>query len=98
MAIFGIMTAIAYTTLGETLDKAAMLGERMDRLQAVQRADALPGQRLGAAAAPRPVRDELGDRLRARRKHVSLRTTTSRSRSPRRLAQSGRPAAQDLAA
>ena len=38
LAIFGVMSALAYMTLGQTLNNSDMLNERMDRLQAIQRA------------------------------------------------------------
>lgn len=60
LAIFGVMAAIAYTALGLTLSNAEMLGDRMDRLQSIQRTMRYLGNDL-SMAAPRPVRDELGD-------------------------------------
>lgn len=59
LAVFGIMSAIAYTTLGLTFSNAEMISERMDRLQAVQRTMRYLTQDL-SMATPRPVRDELG--------------------------------------
>jgi general secretion pathway protein J len=41
LAIFGVMSALAYMTLGQTLNNSDMLNERMDRLQAIQ-SPALP--------------------------------------------------------
>jgi general secretion pathway protein J len=35
LAIFGVMSALAYMTLGQTLNNSDMLNERMDRLQAI---------------------------------------------------------------
>jgi len=60
LAIFGIMTVIAYSILGRTLAEAEMLGDSMDRLKAVQRTMRLLDSDL-MQAAPRPVRDVLGD-------------------------------------
>jgi general secretion pathway protein J len=59
-AVFGMFAIIAYGTLGQTLDNANMLTERMDRLEAVQRAVRFLGDDL-MQSAPRPVRSELGD-------------------------------------
>ena len=59
LAIFGVMSALAYSALSLTLDNTDMLAERMDRLQAVQRTVRYLGNDL-TMAAPRPVRDELG--------------------------------------
>lgn len=60
MAIFGVLTVLAFMSLGQTLTNAEMLTERMDRLQAIQRTMRYLSNDL-AAASPRPVRDELGD-------------------------------------
>ena len=60
MAIFGVMTVLAYMSLGQTLANADLLTARMDRLQAVQRTMRFIGNDL-LTAAPRPVRSELGD-------------------------------------
>lgn len=60
MAIFGVMTVLAYMSLGQTLANADLLNARMDRLQAVQRTMRFIGNDL-LTAAPRPVRSELGD-------------------------------------
>lgn len=60
LAVFGIMSAIAYTTLGLTFANAEMLGERMDRLSAIQRTMRYLSHDL-TMASPRPVRDELGE-------------------------------------
>lgn len=59
LAIFGIMSAIAYTTLGLTFSNAEMISERMDRLQAIQRTMRYLTQDL-SMASPRPVRGQLG--------------------------------------
>ena len=62
MAIFGVLSMLAYMTLGQTLANSEMLTERMDRLQAVQRTMRFLSNDL-LQAAPRPVRLELGDSL-----------------------------------
>jgi general secretion pathway protein J len=62
MAIFGVMSMLAYMTLGQTLANAEMLTERIDRLQAVQRTVRFLSDDL-LQAAPRPVRLELGDSM-----------------------------------
>jgi general secretion pathway protein J len=62
MAIFGVMSMLAYMTLGQTLANAEMLTERIDRLQAVQRTVRFLSNDL-LQAAPRPVRLELGDSM-----------------------------------
>ncbi len=62
MAIFGVLTVHAYMLLGQTLDSAERLTERMDRLQAVQRTVRFLSNDF-VQAAPRPVRLELGDSM-----------------------------------
>jgi general secretion pathway protein J len=62
MAIFGVMSMLAYMSLGQTLANAEMLTERIDRLQAVQRTMRFLSNDL-VQAAPRPVRLELGDSM-----------------------------------
>lgn len=60
VAIFAILAAFAYGTLGRTLEASEFLTARTDRLEAVQRTMRfLTGdfQQL----APRPVREQLGD-------------------------------------
>ena len=60
MAIFAIMGAVASLLLRQTLDNSELLGERMNRLQSIQRTmTALTSEVL--QAAPRPVRAELGN-------------------------------------
>lgn len=59
LAIFGVLSVLSYASLAQTLASADMLTERMDRLQAVQRAMRYLSNDLNMAA-PRPVRDELG--------------------------------------
>ncbi|MDG2107020.1 MAG: type II secretion system minor pseudopilin GspJ [Woeseiaceae bacterium] len=60
LAIFGVLTLLAYTTLGQTFSNAEFLNDRMDRLQAIQRTVRYLNNDL-TAAAPRPIRSELGD-------------------------------------
>ncbi len=60
MAVFGVLTILAYMALGQTLNNAEQLTERMERLQAIQRTMRYLSNDL-AAASPRPVRSELGD-------------------------------------
>lgn len=62
LAVFGVLSLLAYMTLGQTLSNADMLTERMDRLQAVQRTIRHLSNDL-MQAAPRPIRRELGDSL-----------------------------------
>lgn len=61
-AIFGILAAMAYGALGQTLLSAELVGERMNRLQAVQRTVRHLSQDF-LQLAPRPVRLELGDSI-----------------------------------
>jgi len=60
LAVFGVLAALAYMALGQTLANADMLTVRMDRLQAVQRTLNYLSTDL-LQAAPRPVRADLGD-------------------------------------
>lgn len=60
LAVFGIMSMLAYTALGSTLSNADYLANRMDRLQSVQRTMRYLSTDL-MQTAPRPVRSELGD-------------------------------------
>ncbi len=60
LAIFAILAALAYGALGQTLDSAEFLNERMDRLQALQRTIRLLSEDL-QQLSPRPIRDELGE-------------------------------------
>lgn len=62
LAVFGVMSLLAYMTLGQTLANSDMLTTRMDRLEAVQRTMRFLSNDL-MQAAPRPVRLELGDTL-----------------------------------
>lgn len=58
LAIFGILSILAYQALGQTFSNADLLNERMDRLRAIQQAMRVVGNDL-RLAAPRPVRDPL---------------------------------------
>jgi general secretion pathway protein J len=60
LAVFGVLSMLAYATLGSTLSNADYLSDRMDRLQSVQRAMRFLTTDL-LQTAPRPVRTELGD-------------------------------------
>jgi general secretion pathway protein J len=60
LAVFGVMSMLAYTALGSTLSNADYLTERMERLQSVQRTIRYLSSDL-MQAAPRPVRSDLGD-------------------------------------
>lgn len=62
LAIFGMLAALAYGTLGMTLSNAEVLTERMQRLQSLQRTMRYLGDDF-MQLAPRPVRDDLGDNL-----------------------------------
>ena len=62
MAVFGVMTLLAYMSLGQTLANAEMLTTQMDRLQAIQRTMRYLSNDL-AFASPRPVRNQIGDGL-----------------------------------
>jgi len=68
LAVFAIMSALAYGTLNQTMISAEILSARMDRLQAIQRTMRQVSQDF-MQLTPRPVRDELGGTLAA-----SLRT------------------------
>ncbi len=60
LAIFAILAALAYGALGQTIDSAELLNDRMDRLQAIQRTMRLLSEDF-QQLYPRPIRDELGD-------------------------------------
>ena len=60
LAVFGVMSMLAYSALGSTLSNVDYLTERMDRLQSLQRAVRYLSTDL-MQTAPRPVRNELGD-------------------------------------
>ena len=60
LAVFGVLSVMAYMALGQTLSNADLLGERMQRLESIQRTIRYLDSDL-MQAAPRPVRDILGD-------------------------------------
>lgn len=60
LAVFGIMAALAYGALSQTLLSAEILSDRMDRLQALQRTIRILTDDF-QQLAPRPVRNEIGD-------------------------------------
>lgn len=60
LAVFGVLSMLAYATLGSTLSNAEYLTDRMDRLQSIQRAMRYLTTDI-MQTAPRPVRSELGD-------------------------------------
>ena len=60
ISIFGILATFAYATLTQTLLSAEMLGERMDRLQAVQKAVRTLSNDF-QQLSPRPIRNDFGD-------------------------------------
>ena len=60
VAIFSLVAALAYGTLNQTVLSAELLSDRMNRLQALQRAVQVLTDDF-RQLAPRPVRDELGD-------------------------------------
>lgn len=62
LAIFGMLAAIAYGTLGQTLANAEILTDRMARLQSVQRTVRYLTEDF-MQLAPRPVREDLGENL-----------------------------------
>ena len=60
VAIFAVMSVIAWGALNRSLSDTEMLTNRMDRLQAIQRTVRFLANDL-SQAAPRSVRSELGD-------------------------------------
>ncbi|MGI9222233.1 MAG: type II secretion system minor pseudopilin GspJ [Woeseiaceae bacterium] len=60
VAVFTIMSLMALQTMSSSLANSEMLTSRMDRLQAIQRSMRFLTTDL-SLAAPRPVRNELGD-------------------------------------
>ena len=60
LAVFGVLSVVAYMALGQTLSNADLLGERMARLEAIQRTVRYLDSDL-MQAAPRPVRGLLGE-------------------------------------
>lgn len=63
LAIFGVLSLLAYQALASSMTNAEILEERMDRLQDIQQTMRLLGRDI-VQAAPRPVRDPLDDHLR----------------------------------
>lgn len=63
LAIFGMLAALAYGTLSQTLSNAEVLTERMQRLQSLQRTMRYLSEDF-MQLAPRAVREDLGDSLR----------------------------------
>ncbi|MBT8091786.1 MAG: type II secretion system minor pseudopilin GspJ [Gammaproteobacteria bacterium] len=59
LAIFGVLSLLAYISLSQTLANSDMLGERMTRLQSIQKSISYLSSEL-LQVAPRPVRVELG--------------------------------------
>ena len=62
VAIFGVMSMLAWGALGNSLSNADLLTERMNRLQAIQRTVRYLSSDL-TQLTPRAVRNELGDAL-----------------------------------
>jgi len=60
LAVFGVMSMLAYSALGSTLSNADYLSNRMDRLQSIQRAVRYLSTDL-FQLVPRPIRSELGE-------------------------------------
>ena len=60
LAVFGVLSVVAYMALGQTLANADLLGERMQRLEAIQRTIRYLDSDL-MQTSPRPVRSLLGD-------------------------------------
>ena len=59
LAVFGVMSLLAYMSLGQTLSNSDMLSERMDRLQSVQRTISYLSSEL-LQTVPRSIRADLG--------------------------------------
>ena len=60
MAIFAVISVLAYGALSQTLDSAEWLGARMQRLQQVQKTMRFLSNDF-TQLAPRPIRQEFGD-------------------------------------
>ncbi|MEQ8205571.1 MAG: type II secretion system minor pseudopilin GspJ [Woeseia sp.] len=60
MAIFALMSALAYGALSRTIASSEILGDRMTRLQAIQRTIRQMDQDF-TQLAPRPIRKDLAD-------------------------------------
>jgi general secretion pathway protein J len=63
VAIFAVLSALAYGALNQTLFASEMMRERMDRLKSLQRTMRVVGDDF-LQLAPRPVRNELGEGFR----------------------------------
>ena len=62
LAVFGIMSILAYQSLGQSFTNSELLADRMNRIQGIQRSMSMLGRDL-VQASPRPVRDAIGDGL-----------------------------------
>ena len=60
LAVFGVLSVLAYMSLAQTLSNSDMLTARMDRLQSIQRTMSYLSNEL-LQAVPRPVRVELSE-------------------------------------
>jgi general secretion pathway protein J len=60
LAVFGVMSLLAYMSLGQTLSNADLLTERMNRLQSVQKTMSYLSNEL-LQTVPRSIRTDLGD-------------------------------------
>ena len=54
LAVFGVLSLLAYMSLGQTLTNADMLSERMNRLQSIQKTMSYLSSEL-LQSVPRPV-------------------------------------------
>jgi general secretion pathway protein J len=64
MAIFGILSALAYGVLNQTILNSEILSSRMERLKAIQRTVRVIGDDF-IQLAPRPVRKDISEGLSA---------------------------------
>ena len=64
MAVFAILATLTYSVLGQTIANAEMLGDRMDRLRAIQKTVRVLSDDF-MQLSPRPVRQELGESVMA---------------------------------
>jgi general secretion pathway protein J len=60
LSVFGVMSLLAYMSLGQTLSNSDLLSERMNRLQAIQKTMSYLSNEL-LQTVPRSVRTDLGD-------------------------------------
>jgi general secretion pathway protein J len=63
LAVFAVLSVMAYQALGQSLSNADLLGNRMDRLQAIQRTMNMLGRDI-TQASPRAVRDPFNESFR----------------------------------